>query len=51
MHIHPCLVNIHAGQNHTKKAGNELFESVAKFRYFGTTLTMKTVFMKKLKAD
>jgi hypothetical protein len=34
-----------------KKVVHELFESVAKVKYFGTILTIKTVCMKKLKAD
>ena len=43
--MHTCRTKSH------KKVVHELFESVAKFKYFGTILTIKTVFMKKLKAD
>jgi hypothetical protein len=40
-----------AGQRQGIKIGNRSFESVAKFKYLGTTLTIKTIFMKRLRAD
>jgi hypothetical protein len=40
-----------AGQRQSVKIGNRSFESVAKFKYLGTTLKIKIVFMKKLRAD
>jgi hypothetical protein len=40
-----------AGQRQSIKIGNNSFESVAKFEYLGTTLTIKIVFMKRLRAD
>jgi len=43
---------LNGGQNHDIKVGNKFYESVAKLKYFGTTLKrIKTVFMKKLHAD
>jgi hypothetical protein len=40
-----------AGQRQSIKIGNRPFESVAKFKYLGTTLTDQNVFMKRLRAD
>jgi hypothetical protein len=40
-----------AGQRQSIKIGNRSFDSVAKFKYLGTTLTDKIVFMKRLRAD
>jgi hypothetical protein len=40
-----------AGQRQSIKIGNRSFETVAKFKYLGTTLTIKIVFMKRLRAD
>jgi hypothetical protein len=46
-----CIIlYVYEGQNHNIKVGNNSFESVAKFKYFGTTLTSQTAFMKKLKS-
>jgi hypothetical protein len=40
-----------AGQRQSIKIGNRPFESVAKFKYLGTTLTDQNCFMKRLRAD
>jgi hypothetical protein len=42
-----------AGQRQSIKIGNRSFESVAKFKYLGTTLTDQNcrLFMKRLRAD
>jgi hypothetical protein len=40
-----------AGQRQSIKIGNRSIESVAKFKYLGTTLKIKIVFMKRLRAD
>jgi coproporphyrinogen III oxidase-like Fe-S oxidoreductase len=40
-----------AGQRQSIKIGNRSFESVEKFKYLGTTLTVKIVSMKRLRAD
>jgi hypothetical protein len=40
-----------AVQRQSIKIGNRSFESVAKFKYLGTTLKIKIVFMKRLRAD
>jgi hypothetical protein len=40
-----------AGQRQSIKIENRSFESVAKFKYLGTTLTIKIVYMKRLRAD
>jgi hypothetical protein len=39
-----------AGRSHNIKNENNSFESVAEFKYLGTTLTIKIIFRKKLKA-
>jgi hypothetical protein len=43
-----CVQNVK--QNHNIRRGNKSFESMAEFRYFGTTQT-KTTFVKKLGTD
>jgi hypothetical protein len=40
-----------AGQRQSIKIENRSFESVAKFKYLGTTLTDQNVFMKRLRAE
>jgi hypothetical protein len=40
-----------AGQNGKIQIGNESFETVERFKYLGTTLTIKIPSMKKLRAD
>ena len=40
-----------AGQNHGMKIDNSSFESVEELKYLGTTLTIKILFRKKLRAD
>jgi hypothetical protein len=40
-----------AGRNQGMKTDNSYFERVEEFIYFGTTLTIKIIFRKKLKAD
>jgi len=37
------------GQNHSIKTGNKLFESVTKFKYFGTTLMSKNFIYEVIK--
>jgi ribosomal protein L10 len=38
-------------QNHYIKDANKSFENMAKFKYLGMTVTNKTAFRKKLRAD
>ena len=46
----PMSHELIAGKNYSIKLGNKSFESVTKFRCFGTNLTnQKTMFMKKFK--
>jgi hypothetical protein len=42
-----------AGQHHSIKADNNSFERVEEFKheYLGTTLTIKIIFSKKLRAE
>jgi hypothetical protein len=40
-----------AGQRQSIKIANRSIEDVAKFKYLGTTLQIKIVFMKRLRAD
>jgi hypothetical protein len=40
-----------AGQRQSIKIGNRSFESVAKFKYLGTTLTDQNFIMKRLRED
>jgi hypothetical protein len=42
--------NKHVGRSHSMKTDNSSFERVEEFKYFGTTLTYKTLFRKKLRA-
>jgi hypothetical protein len=38
-------------QKHSVKRANRFFEDVAKFKYLGTTLTIKVACKKKVRAD
>ena len=40
-----------AGRNHSLRTDNSTFEKVEEFKYLGTTLTIKILFRKKLRAD
>jgi hypothetical protein len=40
-----------AGWKYSIKAANRSFEDMAKFRYLGTTLTIKIACMKRLRED
>ena len=40
-----------AGRSHNINIDNTSFERVEQFRYLGTTVTNKTLFRKKLRAD
>ena len=40
-----------AGLSHTTKVDNSSIERVEEFKYLGTTLTIKILFRKKLRAD
>jgi hypothetical protein len=40
-----------AGQSQNKEINNSFFERVEDFKYLETTLTIKILFRKKLKAD
>ena len=40
-----------AGLSHTMKVDNSSIERVEEFKYLGTTLTIKILFRKKLRAD
>jgi hypothetical protein len=40
----------HRGQNHDIKIGNKLFERVEEFKYLITTVKIKMLFVKKLRA-
>ena len=40
-----------AGRSHSMKIDNSYFERVEEFKYLGTTLTMKILFRKKLRAN
>ena len=40
-----------AGPSHTMKVDNSSIERVEEFKYLGTTLTIKIIFRKKLRAD
>ena len=39
------------GRNHSVRIDNSTFEKVEEFKYLGTTLTIKILFRKKLRAD
>ena len=41
----------HAGKKNNMTGGNKSFEKVEHFTCLGTTLTIKRLFMEKLKAD
>jgi hypothetical protein len=45
------LCNQKAGQKHSIKIANRSFAGVAKFKYLGTTLTIKIACRKRLRAD
>jgi len=59
-HIQEMGVNLHillnlprdqnAGRSHNMKLDNRSFEMVEEFKYLGTTLTIKILFRKKLRA-
>ena len=40
-----------AGRSHSMKTDNSTIERVEEFKYLGTTLTIKILFRKKLRAD
>ena len=40
-----------AGRSHSMKTDNSSIERVEEFKYLGTTLTIKILFTKKLRAD
>jgi len=40
-----------AGQSHSMKTDNSSFERVEEFKYLGTTLQIKILLRKKLRAD
>jgi hypothetical protein len=49
-----CMIMSHhlnSGQNQNIRSANELFENVAKFKYFGTTLTIIMTFMMNSRLD
>ena len=49
-----CMVmspDENVGQNGNKQIDNKSFETVEQFKHLGTTLKIKIVFMKKLRAD
>jgi ribosomal protein S2 len=47
-----CMLLSHrqnAGQNHNMKTANRFFESVAQFRYLGTTITNQNLIQEEIK--